>query len=128
MDQHVARAKYDDCLGCLVWAYRAYPGLLEFVRPNSRAAFTLGALISTSADNVFVLNQRLDWFTPPDLDPVDSLTKRELEVYELLREGLPNQAIAERLVVSHSTAKVHVHHVLRKLGKSSRSELRANDR
>jgi NarL family two-component system response regulator LiaR len=50
------------------------------------------------------------------------LTDREEEVLALLVEGLSNAEIAERLVISLSTAKFHVGGILRKLGVSSRGE------
>jgi NarL family two-component system response regulator LiaR len=50
------------------------------------------------------------------------LTEREQEVLGLLVEGLNNQQIAERLVVSRSTVKFHVSSILSKLGVSSRTE------
>jgi DNA-binding CsgD family transcriptional regulator len=50
------------------------------------------------------------------------LTAREREVLELLAEGLSNQAIAERLVISPKTAEHHVGRILGKLGLRSRAE------
>jgi NarL family two-component system response regulator LiaR len=50
------------------------------------------------------------------------LTPREHEVLELMVEGLNNPEIAERLVVSRSTAKAHVSNILSKLGVSNRAE------
>lgn len=50
------------------------------------------------------------------------LTDREREVLALLVQGLSNNDIAERLVVSNSTAKFHVSSILSKLGASSRTE------
>jgi NarL family two-component system response regulator LiaR len=54
--------------------------------------------------------------------PGDDLTAREREVLALMVEGMHNQAIAERLVVSRSTIKSHVSNILSKLGVSSRGE------
>ena len=44
-----------------------------------------------------------------------NLTKREYEVLCLIAEGLDNKEIADKLVVSLSTARAHVHNVLGKL-------------
>jgi two-component system, NarL family, nitrate/nitrite response regulator NarL len=52
----------------------------------------------------------------------ESLTPRELEVLQLLAQGLPNKQIAQRLGISDHTAKFHVNAILGKLGVQSRSE------
>jgi DNA-binding NarL/FixJ family response regulator len=49
-----------------------------------------------------------------------NLTSRQLEVLTLVSQGLRNAEIAERLFISPSTAKVHVQHILRKLGVKTR--------
>ena len=50
------------------------------------------------------------------------LTRRERDVLSLLLEGMTNAEIAERLFISSSTAKVHVRHILEKLGAKTRLE------
>jgi ATP/maltotriose-dependent transcriptional regulator MalT len=50
------------------------------------------------------------------------LTKREREVYSLLAEGRSNREIAHALFISEVTVKVHVRHILRKLGVRTRTE------
>jgi DNA-binding NarL/FixJ family response regulator len=45
---------------------------------------------------------------PPTVSSLDELTDREREVMALVAEGLSNEQIAERLVVSPATAKTHV--------------------
>ncbi|PCE15481.1 hypothetical protein AUC47_11320 [Microbacterium sp. SZ1] len=52
----------------------------------------------------------------------EALTARELQVLELITEGLSNRQIAERLFISVKTVSVHVSAVLRKLGVASRTE------
>jgi NarL family two-component system response regulator LiaR len=54
--------------------------------------------------------------------PGQDLSPREREVLALLVQGLSNTAIADRLVVSPSTAKAHVSSILSKLGVTSRTE------
>lgn len=53
---------------------------------------------------------------------VRSLTVRELEVLELLDEGLSNKQIARRLCIELATVKNHVHHILEKLQVERRGE------
>lgn len=56
-------------------------------------------------------------------DPVGgSLTERETEILSLMREGLTNKQIANRLHISVHTVKNHVHNLLVKLGAQSRAE------
>ena len=54
--------------------------------------------------------------------PGRDLSKREKEVLELIIQGLSNEEIAERLVISTATAKHHVSACIQKLGASNRTE------
>jgi DNA-binding NarL/FixJ family response regulator len=56
---------------------------------------------------------------------VGRLTRRELEVLELLSEGLTNAEIAQRLFISTKTAGNHVSNILMKLNLRSRTEAAA---
>ena len=51
------------------------------------------------------------------------LTRREREVLIRLSRGSSNKIIAHELGISEGTAKVHVNHVMQKLGASNRTEL-----
>ncbi len=51
-----------------------------------------------------------------------SLSSRELEVLSLLAEGLPQTAIAERLVISPKTVATHIERILVKLDAHSRAQ------
>lgn len=52
----------------------------------------------------------------------DLLTPREIEILELIDQGLTNQQIASRLSLTLHTVKNHVHNLLGKLGVASRAE------
>src|SRR5882762_783684 len=57
-----------------------------------------------------------------DEDIQEPLTPREIQVLELLAEGLPNKAIAERLRISDQTVKFHVSSISGKLGAANRTD------
>ena len=50
------------------------------------------------------------------------LSERELEVLRLMAEGLSNQQIADRLIISIGTTKNHVHNILEKLNVQGRTQ------
>ena len=54
-----------------------------------------------------------------------SLTPTEVQVVNLVAEGLRNDAIAERLYLSPGTVKNHLSHIFTKLGVTGRGELAA---
>jgi LuxR family maltose regulon positive regulatory protein len=56
------------------------------------------------------------------------LSEREIEVLKLLAEGLSNRQIAEKLIVSLSTAKTHIHNIMEKLEAKSRTRAIARAR
>jgi two-component system, NarL family, nitrate/nitrite response regulator NarL len=53
----------------------------------------------------------------------DLLTKRELEIVDLVCLGLRNRDIAQRCDLAEGTVKIHLNSIFRKLGVASRSEL-----
>lgn len=53
---------------------------------------------------------------------VEDLTPREIQVLELLAEGLPNKAIATRLGISDQTVKFHVAAISGKLSAANRTD------
>ena len=71
-------------------------------------------LSAVEFDAVVMRRRRVD-------EPVESLTAREVQVLELLAEGLPNKAIARQLAISPKTVGNHVERIYIKLGVSNRA-------
>jgi DNA-binding NarL/FixJ family response regulator len=70
------------------------------------------------ADAIVIAHAPID-----DGDAVDEpLTPREVQVVELLAEGLPNKAIASRLGISDQTVKFHLASIAGKLGAANRTD------
>jgi DNA-binding CsgD family transcriptional regulator/tetratricopeptide (TPR) repeat protein len=55
----------------------------------------------------------------------ESLTPTEVQVVELVAQGLTNPQVGERMFISRATVKVHLAHVFQKLDVSTRAELTA---
>jgi len=80
---------------------------------------------AVKADAMLLANAMLpadDESSPPDEWIDDELTPREVEVLELLAEGLANKAIGVRLKISDQTVKFHVASIIGKLGASNRTD------
>ena len=77
---------------------------------------------SIDADGILVADRRArdDDEDGPFVE--EALTPREVQVLELLAEGLPNKAIAERLGISDQTVKFHVSAISGKLGAANRTD------
>ena len=82
----------------------AEAGLVLLDLPNATTSLALPASLTATA---------------PLTEP---LTARELQVLQLVAQGLPNKGIARRLGISENTAKFHVASLCGKLGASSRTE------
>lgn len=51
------------------------------------------------------------------------LTQRECEILGLIKEGLPNKEISEKLYISENTTKKHIGHIFKKLDITSRTQI-----
>jgi ATP/maltotriose-dependent transcriptional regulator MalT len=107
-------------LDAFVLTARAHPPILEFFPAQSTLSQpAIDALRRASARSL-LLALSLD--IEAESDSLSSLSKREREVLELLGHGMTNREIADTLYISEVTAKVHVRHILKKLGVRSRTE------
>ncbi|AII10883.1 protein kinase domain-containing protein [Rhodococcus opacus] len=84
-----------------------------------------GRSLGFDAAIAYALHEHPPSTSAPETDASTRLTKRERQVADLIAEGLTNQAIADRLVISPRTAQGHVEHILTKLGFTSRAQVAA---
>ena len=104
-----------------VCAYRGYPALLGAVGSLAGGSAHVAAVIEAAGD--FELAARVAGLRPPKRQRRGAnLTRREREVHGLISQGLTNKEIARTLFISEATAKVHVRHILEKLGVRTRTE------
>jgi LuxR family maltose regulon positive regulatory protein len=65
---------------------------------------------------------------PPQSELVEPLSERELQVLQLIAEGLTNPEIASRLFLALNTVKVHTRNIYGKLGVNNRTQAGARAR
>ncbi|MDF3298617.1 response regulator [Streptomyces tropicalis] len=91
--------------------------LLKDAPPAELAAAVRTAASGRSALAPAVAHRLMDRMRTP----AAALSRRELEVLELVREGLSNLRISKRLFLSQATVKSHLVHIYAKLGVESRT-------
>jgi ATP/maltotriose-dependent transcriptional regulator MalT len=112
----VVDAVFEDAL---VLAYRTHPPILELLPQEGPSASNIASVMNRANDQSAASVERRSTASA-GRDLMVPLTPREHEVLALLASGLSNAEIAERLFISLSTAKVHVQHILKKLGAKTR--------
>lgn len=99
---------------------RASPALADSLARQDDLRVQLGWLYERTGDAA--LARRAGLRTRTTRSPADVLSPREREVLELMAQGLRNREIATAFVISESTVKVHVRHILEKLGVRTRAQ------
>lgn len=93
------------------------------------AGFRRGAELTLDEAVAYALGdttRSIEDTTTAQVTPLETpLTKRELQVAELIADGLSNKDIAGRLFIAPRTAEGHVEHILTKLGFTSRAQVAA---
>lgn len=113
-DDQIFPAIKSGALGYLLKDSSAHE-LLQAIREVHRGDSFLDPVIARKL--IHELNRQHD--APLTSDP---LSERELEVLALIAEGLSNQEIADRLVISERTARNHVGNILSKLHLANRTQ------
>jgi len=99
---HLKDASPEELVQAIRQVYRGQPSLHPII-----ARKVLQELASPAAER------------PPTPEP---LTQREVEVLQLVAQGLDNQEIADKLVISEATVRTHVSNILGKLQLASRTQ------
>ncbi|WP_181274241.1 response regulator [Brevibacterium oceani] len=94
--------------------------LLEALRTVAAGGALLAPSVTRTLIAKFVSTSPRSRITHPQLD---QLTDREREIVTLVAEGLNNQEIAARLVISPATARTHVSRAMIKLSARDRAQL-----
>ena len=97
-------------------------GIRGAILADATAQEIEGAVQAIHAGLVVTAPEFLQETNPVAENLPDPLSERELEVLDLLAEGLSNKLIAHRLNISEHTVKTHVASIFGKLGASSRTE------
>ncbi len=104
-----------------VCAYRACPRLLKVTIQQTAETSRITEIIELARDHA--LAAKVAGFAIRRRPRAGrSLTSREREVHGLMCQGLTNKEIARALFISEATVKVHVRHILEKLGVRSRTQ------
>jgi non-specific serine/threonine protein kinase len=91
--------------------------------PGFDAAFQRGRAATIDDGIAYALGERTPPASARSSKAGTGLTARELEIAELIAEGLTNREIATRLTISVRTAETHSQHILTKLGFRSRAQI-----
>jgi DNA-binding NarL/FixJ family response regulator len=97
-------------------------GARGYLMKEEASELAIQALRSVAAGGVF-LSPSLSRPGAHARAPLESLSDREMRVFELVGEGLPTRAIAERLALSDKTVEAHKANIKKKLGIGHAAEL-----
>lgn len=67
----------------------------------------------------FISEQVLNFEKPDPIKRINSLTRRELEIIGMVKDGLSSQQIADKLFLSQRTVEVHRYNIFKKLNVSN---------
>jgi len=110
----------DGALDAIVMGCRASTEFAARIASSEEHRDSLTELLIHSKDSS--LGRHLGLVVPRSINRSTKLSPREVEIYELIAQGMTNDEISGLLFISPSTTKVHVRHIFEKLGVHSRVE------
>lgn len=116
-----------------VLAHRARPPKIEGQPDLAQSRLSAGVVVEDTRWNGVGKPTALDEEAPPPSTMTAQsrngrcapLTARQREIAELIAQGLTNEQIAARIVVSRGTVGNHIGHMLRRLGMKNRAQIAA---
>jgi two-component system, NarL family, response regulator len=112
----------------ILTTYHSEEDIYRALRAGAQGYVLKGAPAEELVGCIRAVGENRTWI-PPDVGAqlakrvsVPELTRREIEVLQILATGKSNKEIAAALDITESTVKVHVTHVLEKLSASGRTE------
>jgi ATP/maltotriose-dependent transcriptional regulator MalT len=107
-----------EVLDAVILGLRIAPDLARLVAAHESDRGWLRTLLAGSSDAALAAQIGLP--IAREARRTQALSPRELEIHGLIAQGMTNKEIARLLFISESTTKVHVRHILEKLGVRSR--------
>jgi DNA-binding CsgD family transcriptional regulator len=108
------------CIECFAAAYRGFPQLASLLLGASVTRERMLRVLVLTGDSLRI--PALDAAFSATAGSWTSLSPREREVLLLVSRGDSNREIGRTLFISEATVKVHVRHILEKLGVRTRTE------
>ena len=95
-------------------------GASGYVTKNSSKEEMVTAILQVAAGQKFICQEIQDLLaeTPEDtaaVSPINTLTEREMDVINLIKQGSSSKDISQKLEISIKTVEVHRHNILKKL-------------
>ena len=105
-------------------------GAMGYVTKNSSKDEMMEAIIEVNNGKKYVCDEVKDILAQQELEDegvvhpdMNDLSRRELDIVRLIKEGMSSKEIAERLAISLKTVEVHRYNVLKKLGLKNTASL-----
>lgn len=104
-------------------------GAMGYVTKNSSKDEMVDAIIEVSKGNKYICEEVKNILAKQELDEktnqpdMNLLSRREIDIAQLIRQGLSSKEIAERLDITLKTVEVHRYHILKKLNLKNTASL-----